>query len=162
MPDSAMGISTTMRKRIQGLLLLHVLANCISAEHYHIVPNDSASQCQNYSAGTCFTLAEFASNISRLDQGNNLTLSFLPGEHLLTRRLTITGPQNIALTGQISSNNSTIKCQGISGFEFGDIQSLKLNTWSLLAVEMCGMVEQFLLTGWKCFLSKDAILLIIM
>ena len=37
-----------------------------------------------------------------------------------------TGPQNIALVGQNSSNSlSTIKCQGTSGFEFRrDIQSL--------------------------------------
>ena len=111
---------------IQGLLLLLILANCISAEHYHIVPNDSTSQCQRYSAGTCFTLAEFASNISHLDLSNNLTLSFLPGEHLLTKRLAVTGPQNIALTGQNSSNSSIIKCQGTSGFEFGDIQSLNI------------------------------------
>ena len=111
---------------IQGLLLLLILANCISAEHYHIVPNDSTSQCQNYSAGTCFTLAEFASNISHLDLSNNLTLSFLQGEHLLTKRITITGPQNITLTGQNSSNSSAIKCQGTSGFEFGDIQSLNI------------------------------------
>ena len=126
MPHRVTGISTTMCNWIQGLLLLLILANCISAEHYHIVPNDSTSQCQRYSAGTCFTLAEFASNISHLDLSNNLTLSFLQGEHLLTKRLAVTGPQNIALTGQNSSNSSTIKCQGTSGFEFGDIQSLNI------------------------------------
>ena len=49
---------------IQGLLFLLILANCISAEHYRIVPNDSTSQCQRYSAGTCITLAEFAANIT--------------------------------------------------------------------------------------------------
>ena len=109
------------------LLLLVTLASYVSAEHFYIVANDSTSLCQNYSAGTCFTLAEFASNSSYLDQ-DNLTLSFLPGQHLLTRRLTITGPQNIALTGQNSSNSlsSTIKCQGTCGFEFGDIQSLNV------------------------------------
>ena len=126
MPHSVTGISTTMCNWIQGLLLLLILANCISAEHYHIVPNDSTSQCQRYSAGTCFTLAEFASNISHLDLSNHLTLRFLPGEHLLTERLAVTGPQNIALRGQNTSNSSTIKCQGTSGFEFGDIQSLNV------------------------------------
>ena len=123
---------------IQGLLLLLILANCISAEHYHIVPNDSTSQCQRYNAGTCFTLAEFASNISHLDQSNNLTLSFLPGEHLLTKRLAVTGPQNIALTGQNSSNSSIIKCQGTSGFQFGDIQSLNIE---YLEFTGCGNVS---------------------
>ena len=123
---------------IQGLLLLLILANCISAEHYYIVPNDSTSQCQRYSASTCFTLAEFASNISHLDLSNHLTLSFLPGEHLLTKRLTITGPQNITLTGQNTSNSSIIKCQGTSGFEFGDIQSLNIE---YLEFTGCGNVS---------------------
>ena len=124
---TAIAVFTAMGKQnpIHVLLLLLVtLASYVSAEHYHIVPNDSTGQCQNYSAGTCFTLAKFASNSSYLDQ-DNLTLSFLPGQHLLTRRLRIDGPQHISLTGQNSSNSlSTIKCQGTSGFEFGVIQSL--------------------------------------
>ena len=122
------------------LLLLVTLASNVSAEQYYIVANDSTSQCQNYSAGTCLTLAEFASNSSYLDQ-DNLTLSFLPGQHLLTRRLTIIGPQNITVMGQNSSNSlsSTIKCQGTSGFAFGDIQSLKVE---YLEFTGCGNVER--------------------
>ena len=127
--NSVTTISTMMGKRNMirrfSMLLLILVTSCISAEHYHIVPNDSTSQCQNYTAGTCFTLAEFASNINHLDLSNNLTLRFLPGEHLLTERLAITGPQNITLTGQ-NSSNSKIKCEGTSGFEFGDIQSLNI------------------------------------
>ena len=137
-------ISTTMGKRnpIHRFLLLLVLVtvtSCISAKHYHIVPNDSTRQCHDYSAGTCFTLAEFASNIRHLEQDNNLTISFLPGEHILTRRLTITGPQNITLTGRNSFNSSmyTIKCQGYSGFEFGDVQSLSI---AYLEFTGCGNV----------------------
>ena len=130
------------------LLLLVTLASYVSAEHFYIVPNDSTSQCQNYSAGTCFTLEEFASNSSHLDQ-DNLTLSFLPGQHLLTRRLTIIGPQNIALTGQNSSNSlSTIKCQGTSGFEFGDIQSLDIEH---LEFTGCGNVER----GGAIFINRS-------
>ena len=121
-----------------SMLLLILVTSCISAEHYHIVSNDSTSLCQNYSAGTCFTLAKFASNISQLDQSNHLNLSFLPGEHLLRERLTITGPHNIALTGQNSSNSSIIKCQGTSGFEFRDINSLNIE---YLEFTGCGNVS---------------------
>ena len=130
------------------LLLLVILASYVFAEHFYIVPNDSTSQCQNYSAGTCFTLAEFASNSSYLDQ-DNLTLSFLPGQHLLTRRLMITGPQNIALTGQNSSNSlsTTIKCQGTSGFEFRDIQSLNIE---YLEFTGCGNV----IRGGAIYISR--------
>ena len=139
--NSVTTISTTMGKRNLihrfSMLLLILVPSCISAEHYHIVPNDSTSQCQNYSAGTCFTLPEFASNISHLDLSNHLTLSFLPGEHLLTERLTIDGPQNITLTGQ-NSSNSIIKCQGTSGFQFGDIQSLNIK---YLEFTGCGNVS---------------------
>ena len=141
---------STMGKRNQILVLLLlpvILASYVSAEHFYIVPNDSISQCQNYRAGTCFPLIEFASNSSYFDQ-DNLTLSFLPGQHLLTRRLTITGPQNIALTGQKSSNSlSTIKCQGTSGFEFRDIQSLNIE---YLEFTGCGNVE----SGGVIYISR--------
>ena len=147
---------------IQGLLFLLILANCISAEYYRIVPNDSTSQCQRYSAGTCITLAEFAANINHLDLSNRLTLSFLPGEHLLTERLTITGPQNITLTGQNTSNSSIIKCQGTSGFQFGDIQSLNIEYLEFTGCGMCRLVERFLSIEWICSSSKAVILLIIM
>ena len=143
-------VFTTMGKRNPIhvlLLLLGTLASYVSTEQYYIVANDSTSQCQNYSAGTCFTLAEFASNSSYLDQ-DNLTLSFLPGEHLLTWRIMITGTHNIVLTGQNSSNNlSTIKCQGTSGFEFGDIQSLNI---AYLKFTGCGNVER----GGAIYISK--------
>ena len=139
---TATAVFTNMVKRnpIHVLLLLLVtLASYVSAEHFYIVPNDSTSQCQNYSAGTCFTLAEFASNSSYPDQ-DNLTLSFHPGQHLLTRRLTIIGSQNITVTGQNSSNSlsSTINCQGTSGFAFGDIQSLNVE---YLEFTGCGNVR---------------------
>ena len=119
-------------------MLLAILASCVLAEHYHIVP--SISQCQSYSAETCFTLEDFSSNISdRFDQ-DNFTLSFLPGDHLLTRRFTITGTQNTTLTGQNSSNSlSTIKCQGPSGFEFRDIHSINIK---YLKFTGCGNVRQ--------------------
>ena len=122
-----------------SVLLLISFTSCISAEHYYIVPNDSSSQCQSYLTGNCFTLAEFASNSSHHNLSNNLTFSFFPGEHLLTRRLMIDGPQNIALAGHNTSNSSmyTIKCQGTSGFEFEDIQSLNI---TYLEFNGCGNV----------------------
>ena len=153
---TAIAVFTTMGKRnpIHVLLLLLVtLASYVSTEQYYIVANDSTSQCQNYSAGTCFTLAEFASNSSYLDQ-DNLTLSFLPGQHLLTRRLTITGPQSITLTRHNSSNSlSTIKCQETSGFEFRDIHSLNIE---YLEFTGCGNVTH----GGAIYISKAGNILI--
>ena len=125
-------------RRFSILLLIIILVTSCIAEHYHIVPNDSTSQCQSFTTATCFTLAEFALNTSHLDLSNNLTLSFLPGEHSLTNRLAVTGPQNITLTGHNSSNSSTIKCQGTGGFQFGDIQSLNIE---YLECTGCGNVS---------------------
>ena len=142
---TAMVVLSTMSKQNPihiFLLLLVTLASYVSAEHFYIVPNDSSSQCQNYSAGTCFTLAEFASNSSYLDQ-DNLTLSFLPGQHLLTRRLRIDGPQHISLTGGNSSNSlSTIKCHGTSGFEFGVIGVIQSLNIEYLEFTGCGNVSR--------------------
>lgn len=110
------------------VLALLVIASYVSAEHYYIVPDNSTSLCQRYPTGTCFTLTEFASNINHLDQGNNLTLSFLSGEHFLTGQLTFDGSHNITLNGQNSLNSlSTVKCQGTSGFEFRAIQNLVIS-----------------------------------
>ena len=128
--------------------MLVVLVGYVSAEHYHIVSNDSTSQCQEYNTGACLTLAEFASNISHFNQDNKTCLSFLPGEHLLMGRVTLSGLQNMTLTGWNSSNSlSTIKCQGTSGFEFRDIQSLNI---AYLEFTGCGNV----LHGGAIFISN--------
>ena len=149
------GTLSIMYKRNHGLtLLLLLLVSHVSSRHYHIVANDSISLCQSYSAGTCFTLAQFAQINSHLDQDNNVTLRFLPGVHLLTERLTVNGSQNITLSGQNHSNNlSTIKCQGNSGFEFTDIQSLNI---AHLRFSDCGNVKY----GGAIFISRADNLLI--
>ena len=115
-------------------LLLLILASCVSAGHYYIVSDDSRSMCQSYPTGTCFTLAEFD---KYFDPDSDITLSFLPGEHLLTERLTINGiyTRNVTLTGENSL--STIKCQGTSGFEFNNVQSLNV---AYLEFTGCGNV----------------------
>ena len=130
-----------MCKRNTLPLLLLILASNVFAEHYHIVSNNSPNTCQSYLTGTCFTLAELASNSSLIDQDNDLTLSFLPGEHSLTRRLKIYGHkfQNITLTGWNSINSlSVIKCQGHSGFRFRSVQHLNVTN---LEFSGCGNVE---------------------
>ena len=144
------------RNLVHGLtLLVLILASHISAEDHYIAANDSISLCQSYNAETCFTLAQFASNSSHLDRDNKITLTFFPGTHLLTGRLTINGTQIITLTGQnISNSFSTIKCQGTSGFEFTDVQSLDI---TYLRFSGCGNV----LYGGAIFISRADNILII-
>ena len=64
------------------LIVLATLAGSTTSVHYHIVPVNATSLCKGYPNGTCFTLKQLSSEINAT--GNrNITISFLPGEHLL-------------------------------------------------------------------------------
>ena len=71
-------------------------------EHYHIVPVGSIDLCYNYRNGTCFTLKQLVQT-DLLSGGDNLTLSFLPGDHLLTEQLLIRNFSHVQITGQNTS-----------------------------------------------------------
>ena len=71
-------------------------------EHYHIVPVGSIDLCYNYRNGTCFTLKQLVQT-DLLSGGDNLTLSFLPGDHVLTEQLLIRNFSHVQITGQNTS-----------------------------------------------------------
>ncbi len=78
------------RNILNWLVLLLTLVTVTRSEHYHIVPVDSTDMCQEYRNGTCFTLEQFVQTLTDLSSGgDNLTLSFLPGDHVLTEQLLI-------------------------------------------------------------------------
>ena len=93
----------TMKYRsLQAVLVLSLVALCSSAlsKHYYIVPvNSTDSACQNYQKGTCFTLEQLAQSDLTSAGGTNLTLSFLPGEHLLTQSLAICNFTHVQMIG---------------------------------------------------------------
>ena len=86
------------------LVLLLTLATVTRSEHYHIVPVDSADSCHDYKNGTYFTLEQLVQT-ALLSGGDNLTLSFLPGDHLLSEMLYICNFREVTIAGQ----NATIK-----------------------------------------------------
>ncbi len=68
---------------LSWLVLLMIQAIVSSSEHYHIVPVDSIDLCHDYRNGPCFTLEQLVKTDVLSGGENNLTLSFLPGDHVL-------------------------------------------------------------------------------
>ncbi len=84
------------------LVLLLSLATVTRSEHYHIVPVNSTDLCRDYRNGTCFTLEQLVQG-DLLSGGDNLTLSFLPGDHVLTEQLLICNFSHVYIIGQSTS-----------------------------------------------------------
>ncbi|XP_064397227.1 uncharacterized protein LOC135344071 [Halichondria panicea] len=90
------------RNILSWLVLLLSLATVTRSEHYHIVPVDSIDLCHDYRNGTCFTLEQLVQT-DMLSGGDNLTLSFLPGDHVLTEQLLIHNFSHVHITGRNTS-----------------------------------------------------------
>ncbi len=94
------------RSILSWLVLLLTLATVTRSEHYHIVPVDSTDSCHDYRNGTCFTLEQLVQT-HLLSGGDNLTLSFLPGDHVLTEQLLIRNFSRVQITGLDHQNTNT-------------------------------------------------------
>ena len=93
-------------------VLLQVALLCSTGlpKHYYIVPvNSTDSACNIYQNGTCLTLKQLAQSVLTSPDETNLTLNFLPGEHLLTHSLAIHNFRSIQLSG---INESVISFHG--------------------------------------------------
>ena len=92
-----------LSRNILSWLVLLSLATVTRSEHYHIVPVDSTDLCNDYRNGTCVTLEQLVQT-DLLSGGDNLTLSFLPGDHVLTEQLLIRNFSYVQIT---SGNTNT-------------------------------------------------------
>ncbi len=90
------------RNILSWLVLLLTLSTVTRSEHYHIVPVNSTDLCHDYRNGTCFTLEQLVQT-DLLSGGENLTLSFLPGDHELTEQLLIRNFSYVHITSQNKS-----------------------------------------------------------
>ena len=79
------------------MLATPILAGVTTSQHYHIVPVNSTHHCQHYQAGSCLTLDQLS---SQLNETGDITLSFLPGDHLLTWDLSISGANNVTFSNE--------------------------------------------------------------
>ena len=102
------------RNILSWLILLLILATVTRSEYYHIVPVDSTSLCYDYRNGTCFTLEQLVQTLNLLSGGGNLTLSFLPGDHVLTEQLLIRNFSHVQITGQ--NKSTTVHSNGAIRF----------------------------------------------
>ena len=104
-------------------LVVSVSSQCVS-----IIPNNFTGDCPNHQNQTCLTLAELASNTSRLDQ-TNITLNFLSGHHELAQSVRVSNAMHLVLAGHVCNTShceAKIKCQGTSGFEFQNFESINI------------------------------------
>ena len=111
-----------LSRSILSWLVLLTLATVTRSEHYHIVPVDSTDLCHGYRNGTCFTLEQLVQT-DLLSGGDNLTLSFLPGDHVLTEQLLICNFSHVQITGQ---NTSTAVVGFHSNGRFVSITNLNI------------------------------------
>ena len=119
------------------LIQVVLLVDSMSSQLLNIVPNGFNGVCPYNQNETCLTLSELASNTSRLDQAN-ITLNFLPGDHVLAQRISVSSAVNLVLTGHVcnaSQFETNINCQGTSGFEFENIETINFTG---LAFSGCG------------------------
>ena len=103
------------------LVLLLTLATVTRSEHYHIVPVDSTDLCNDYRNGICFTLEQLVQT-DLLSGGDNLTLSFLPGDHILSEILYIRNFGEVTIAGQ----NATINLNKTGRVQLSDISALSI------------------------------------
>ena len=118
------------RKLLSWLVLLLTLdlgtvSSSYNAEHYHIVPVDSTDLCHGYQNGTCFTLQQLIQT-DLLSGGDNLTLSFLPGDHVLTELFWIRNFRYVHVTGQDDST-AVVKFHSNGAISFVSITKLSIN-----------------------------------
>ncbi|XP_064389300.1 uncharacterized protein LOC135337313 isoform X2 [Halichondria panicea] len=102
---SATSTANMLSRSILSWLVLLTLATVTRSEHYRIVPVDSTDSCNGYRNGTCFTLEQLVQT-DLLSGGDNLTLSFLPGHHVLTEQLLIRNFSHVQITGQNTSTTA--------------------------------------------------------
>ncbi|XP_064389949.1 uncharacterized protein LOC135337873 [Halichondria panicea] len=103
------------------LVLLLTLATVTRSEHYHIVPVDLTDLCNDYRNGTCFTLEQLVQT-ALLSGGDNLSLSFLPGDHILREMLYIYNFREVIIAGQ----NATISLNSSGRVQLSNISALSI------------------------------------
>ena len=128
--------SDMLSRSILSWLVLLTLATVTRSEHYHIVPVDSTDLCYDYRNGTCFTLEQLVQT-DLLSGGDNLTLSFLPGDHVLTEQLLIRNFSHVQITGQNTStavvgfhSNGTIRFVSNTKLNIERLSFIRVNVGS--------------------------------
>ena len=85
---------------VLGILLTTIAVTLLYGEsttkHWFIVPKGSSSECKHYTAGTRSTLQQLSNHFMGTKH-TSITLTFLPGDHLLTWNMSISGAKEVIL-----------------------------------------------------------------
>ncbi|XP_064388865.1 uncharacterized protein LOC135336917 [Halichondria panicea] len=123
-----------LSRNILNWVVLLTLATVTRSEHYHIVPVDSTDLCNGYRNGTCFTLEQFVET-DLLSGGDNLALSFLPGDHVLTEQLWIRNFSHVHLTG-LPENTTVVRFHSNGVIRFVSITKLSIERFGFIGVNL--------------------------
>ncbi|XP_064390017.1 uncharacterized protein LOC135337926 [Halichondria panicea] len=123
-----------LSRNILSWLVLLTIATVTRSEHYHIVPVNSTDLCNDYRNGTCFTLEQLV-RTDLLSGGDNLTLSFLPGDHVLTEQLLILNFSHVHLTG-LTENTTVVRFNSNGVIRFVSITRLSIERFGFIGANL--------------------------
>ena len=112
------------------LVLLLTLATVTRSEHYHVVPVDSIDLWDDYRNGTWFTLEQLVQT-NMLRGGDNLTLNFLPGDHVLTEQLLIHNFSHVKITGQ-NTSTTVVRFNSNGAIRFVSVNKLSIERFGFI------------------------------
>ncbi len=123
-----------LSRNILNWLVLLTLATVTRSEYYHIVPVDSTDLCNDYRNGSCFTLEQLVQT-DLLSGGDDLTLSFLPGDHVLTEHLLISNFSHVHITGQ-NECTAVVRFNSKGAIHFVSITELSIDNFGFIGANV--------------------------
>ena len=93
--------------------------------NWFIAPKGSSSECQHYTTGTCFTLQQLYSHLEG-NKHTNITLTFLPGDHLLTWKMSFSHKKEVILKSEWKHLPGIIRLQGKGMIEISKTRMLTI------------------------------------
>ena len=132
-PPATLSMMTPHQSVLTLVLTVIVLALPSTGTILTVQPN-STTPCDNE---PCFTLSEYVQNGSKYFNTSNITLQFLPGNHILDSNLTIADIQHLNILGNGSSPTpSRVECTGSNvGFEFRNISEVRVRDVTFTSCE---------------------------
>ena len=100
-----------------AVLQLTTLSPYCSAENeYCVTPTPNLCSSCPYNILSCISLSEFPQQVASYFTPN-ITMVFLPGDHVLNRNITISYNSRLIMRGDVfSGSQPTITCNGLVGF----------------------------------------------
>ena len=109
-----------------------------SARQWLIVPESSSSDCQPYTTGICSTLTQLS---SQLNGTGDITLTFFPGDRLLTWNMSLCGVDNVTFNSKQLRADDSPRIICLYKKEIITITRIKQFTIEGLEVHGCGGIH---------------------